>query len=449
MNKLKINLSNLRQWQKDYINNKKRFNVLVVHRRWWKTVWAVLDWLLETIKEIWDYGYIAPTYRQAKKIAWRMIQKYWNQIKGFKYNSSELIVTYENWSTLSLFGAENPDSLRWLDLKWVIFDEYAQQPSWIYWEIIFPMINANNWWVTWIWTPKWKNAFYKLYERARKDERFYTVLLKYTDTQLLNEQQISDARLEMTEEEFEQEYNCSFEAFMRWAVYWKELQIAFKEWRIKKDIYNPELQVYTFWDLWISDAMTILFVQILWNEIRIIDSYKNTWYWLDHYSWIVLSKVYNYNKHYFPHDIQHRELSTWMSRLDTAIKLLWNICAVVPISSIESWINAWRLIFKNVWINEDLEEFTNDLSLYQYEYDEKRWEFTKVPKHDWTSHFADTFRYLAIIFEFLIRTPIEQQDQNKLVFNPYSNKMEREEMTLDEIIFWDDEIELEFDDNIY
>lgn len=450
MSKLKINLSNLREWQKDYISNKKRFNVLVVHRRWWKTVWAILDWILTTIKEQWDYWYIAPTYKQAKKIAWRMIQKYWNQIWDFKYNSSELVVTYNNWSTLSLFGAENPDSLRWLDLKGVIFDEYAQQPSWIYWEIIFPMINANRWWVTWIWTPKGKNSFYKLYERAKKDERFYTVLLKYTDTKLLDEQQIADARLEMTEEEFEQEYNCSFEAFMRWAVYWKELSIAQKEWRVKKWIYNPNVLVDTFWDLWISDAMTILFTQTVWQEIRIIDAYKNTWYWLDHYASIVNNREYKYNKHYFPHDIQHRELSTWMSRLDTAVKLLWSNCDIVPMNSIESWINAWRLIFKNVWIEEELEEFINDLSLYQYEYDEKRWEFTKTPKHDWTSHFADAFRYMATIYEFLIKIPLSQEEQNELVFNPYTNQMEREK-TLDEEIFWDDEIEFSFDleDNPY
>jgi len=64
-----------------------------------------------------DYGYIAPTYKQAKKIAWRLIQKFGDQIGGFNYNSSELIVSFTNGSTLSLFGAENPDSLRGLDLR--------------------------------------------------------------------------------------------------------------------------------------------------------------------------------------------------------------------------------------------------------------------------------------------------------------------------------------------
>lgn len=410
---IKINLSKaLRPWQKEYIANKKRFNVLVVHRRAGKTVWAVLDEIVESMKILWDYWYIAPTYRQAKKIAWRLIQKFGNQITGFTYNTSELQVTYNNGSTISLFGAENPDSLRGLDLKGVIFDEYAQQPSWIYWEIIFPMINANRGWVTWIWTPKGKNAFYKLYERAKTDERFYTMLLKYTDTNLLDEEQIADARKEMTEEEFAQEYECSFDAFLKGAVYWKELKKAFDEWRVRKDVYDPALEVYTFWDLGISDAMTILFVQVLGWEIRIIDSYKNTGYWLDHYASIIHEKPYKYKTHYFPHDIRQRELSTWMSRIETAIKLLGKNCDIVPSNTIESGINAGRLIFKHLYINEDLEDFINDLSLYQYEYDEKRAEYKSIPKHDWTSHYADAYRYLATIFEYLIRSDIKQEKED-------------------------------------
>ena len=409
---IKIDLSKaLRPWQKEYMTNKKRFNVLVVHRRAWKTVWAIIDQIVQCMQTDWDYWYIAPTYKQAKKIAWRLIQKFGNQIKGFTYNASELQVTYGN-ATISLFGAENPDSLRGLDLKWVIFDEYAQQPSWIYWEIIFPMINANRWWVTWIWTPKGKNAFYKLYERAKTDDRFFTMLLKYTDTNLLDEEQISDARKEMTEEEFEQEYNCSFDAYMRWAVYWKELKKAFDEWRVRKDVYDPKLEVTTFWDLGISDAMTVLFVQVLWREIRIIDAYKNTWYGLDHYADVVNGKEYRYKTHFFPHDIRQRELSTGMSRIETAIKLLWKNCDIVPMNTIESGINAGRLIFKNLYINEELEDFINDISLYQYEYDESRAEFKKTPKHDWTSHYADSYRYLATIFEHLIKTEVIPDKEN-------------------------------------
>ena len=427
-----INLSSLRPWQKEYIVNKKRFNVLVVHRRAGKTVWAVLDELIEAIKIQGDYWYIAPTYRQAKKIAWRLIQKFWDQIWDFKYNSSELIVTYTNGSTISLFGAENPDSLRWLDLRWVIFDEYAQQPSNIYSEIVFPMINANWGWVTWIGTPKGKNAFYQLYQRAIKDERFYTMLLRHADTKLLGTEQIEDARKEMTEEEFEQEYNCSWEAYMRWSVYWKELSLAYAEWRVRKDVYDSTLPVTTFWDLGISDAMAILFTQTVWQEIRIIDHYTNTWYWLEHYANKLKEKEYKYNTHYFPHDIRNRELSTWLTRIETAIKLLWDICKIVPQNSVESGIDAGRMIFKNLWINEELTDFINNLSLYQYEWDDKLGQFKKQPIHDFTSHDADAFRYLATIYNHLTKQPEKEEVIEK-------------DLTDDEI-YWRDEVIIDFEE---
>ncbi len=432
-----ISLKHLRDWQKTYITNKKRFNVLVVHRRAWKTVWAILDELITAIKEKWDYWYVAPTYRQAKKIAWRMIQKFWDQISGFTYNASELIVNYENGSTISLFGAENPDSLRWLDLRWVIFDEYAQQPSNIYSEIVFPMINANGWWVTWIGTPKGKNAFYQLYQRALKDERFYTMLLRHTDTKLLTDEQISDARKEMTEEEFEQEYNCSWEAYMRWSVYWKELSLAHSEGRVKEWLYDPELEVYTFWDLGISDAMSIWFVQISNGQIRIIDRYSNTGYGLEHYSGIIKSKPYRYKNHYFPHDIRQREISTGLTRMETAIKLMWDICKIVPMSTIESGIDAGRLLFKNIWIDSNLEEFINNLSLYQYEWDDKLWQFKKQPVHDFTSHDADWFRYMAIIFNHITKKPLYEEKEVDPTEDPLG------------IFAMDDRDEVEIDFSVY
>ena len=402
---MKIDLSKaLRDWQKDFLNNFKRFNVLVVHRRAGKTVAAILLIIVKALQDKWDYGYIAPTYRQAKKISWKMLEKFGNQIWGFKFNSSELVCTLPNGSTITLFGAENPDSLRWLDLRWVVFDEYAQQPNNIYSEIVFPMINANKGWVTWIGTPKGKNWFYQLYQRALKDERFHTVLLRASQTDLLDEEQLEDAKLEMTEEEYLQEYECSWEAYIKWAVYWKELSLAFSENRVRKWLYDPNLPVTTFWDLGMSDTMAIGFIQTVWPEIRIIDRYANNWYWFEHYTNKLIEKGYRYDKHYFPHDIANRELATGTSRMETVKKLLWPECYMVPINTIESGISAGRLIFKYLYIEEGLDEFLNNISLYQYEWDEKLGQPKKNPKHDFTSHDAVWFRYMATIYRALTTT---------------------------------------------
>ena len=405
---MEIDLSKaLREWQKDFLRDFKRFNVIVSHRRIWKTVATILLIIIKALQIKGDYGYIAPTYKQAKKIAWKMLEKFGNQIWGFSFNISELTCKLPSWSTITLFWAENPDSLRWLDLCWVVFDEYAQQPSTIYWEIIFPMINANKGWVTWIGTPKGKNDFYQLYQRAIKDDRFHTVLLKASQTWLLDEEQLEDARAEMTEEEYNQEYECSWEAYIKWAIYWKELQQAFQEKRVRGWLYDEKLAVTTFWDLGMNDAMAILFIQTVWQEIRIIDHYTNSGYWFEHYSHKLIEKGYIYDKHWFPHDIVNKELNTWTSRLETVRTLLWPQCDVVPKNTIESWISAVRYIFKNLWIDDSLHEFLNNISLYQYEYDDKLGQFKDKPKHDFTSHDADTLRYLATIYRALT-TPIQK-----------------------------------------
>lgn len=405
-----INLKDLlRPWQKEFIKSFKRFNVVVCHRRSWKTVVTILLLIIKWLQEKGNYWYVAPTYRQAKKIAWQMLEKFGNQIGWFKFNSSELMCTLPNWSTITLFGAENPDSLRWLDLRWVVFDEYAQQPWNIYSEIVFPMINANKGWVTWIWTPKGKNNFYQLYQRALKDERFNTILLRASQTNLLDEDQLSDAKKEMTEEEYLQEYECSWEAYVKWAVYGKELSLAFSEKRVRKGLYDSSLPVKTFWDLGMSDTMAIGFIQTVWPEIRIIDRYANNGYWFEHYANELVKKGYRYDKHYFPHDIANRELATGTSRMETVKKLLWPECYTVPKNTIESWISAWRLIFKYLYIEESLDEFLNNLSLYQYEWDEKLWQPKKNPKHDFTSHDADWFRYMATIYRALTSSPKPQK----------------------------------------
>jgi hypothetical protein len=216
MNNIIFDLTWLRKWQVDFIKNDKKYSVLVIHRRAWKTTISITKLLYEALTNKWYYWYIAPTYKQSKAIAWDMLKWFTKNIPWIKTNEVELTVKLPNWSSIRLFGADSPDSLRWLNLRWVIFDEYSQQPANIYSEIIFPMLNANNWFVVWIWTPKWKNNFYYLYERWLKDDKFYISLLWVKDTWLLNEEQLRVARIEMTNEEYEQEYECSFVASIKW-----------------------------------------------------------------------------------------------------------------------------------------------------------------------------------------------------------------------------------------
>lgn len=102
-------------------------------------------------------------------------------------------------------------------------------------------------------------------------------------------------------------------------------------------------------------------------------------------------------------------------------------------NSMESGIDAGRLLFKNIWIDSSLEEFINNLSLYQYEWDDKLGQFKKSPIHDFTSHDADWFRYMSTIYSYLSKD--KRISTQSIVFDD----------DMDEDIFRDDFV-IEFDE---
>lgn len=422
---IKVKFPPIRGWQKDIIQDDHRFKVLVCHRRAWKTVVSLLYMLKNALEQEKGkhYAYIAPFYKQAKNIAWDILKKQVRNIPQTKINEAELKVTLANGSRIQLFWADNPDSLRWLDIYGTVFDEYAQQPSNIYWEIIFPMINAHNWWVIWIWTPKGKNDFHNVYQKWLKDDKYFVKVLRASESGLLNEEQLLAARQEMTPEEYDQEYECSWEASIKWAYYKEELKKTREEWRIKSWLFDPVLDVYTFWDLWMSDTMSIGFFQIHWWQVRLIDYYEANWHWFEHYKSVLSEKGYNYAKHFFPHDITVRELWSGQSRLETVKAMLWeDKVSTLPKLKIIDWIQALRRIFHNIWFDAEKTETVREaLALYRQKYDEVRWIYLTTPEHDWTSHCADMMRYMAVGYNKLTEDTRQVEYEIMSAYDDYLN----------------------------
>ena len=400
-----IDLSFLRDWQKNMIKElqKSKYGVLIVHRRAWKTI-VILAYLLykalSNPKS--DFWYIAPYLNQAKTIAWEALIQLSKNIPWIEINISELTIRFPNWSRIRLFWADNPHAMRWLNLKWAVMDEYSQIPKNLFWEIIFPMINAfgKEWFAIFIWTPNWYDHFYDLYKKAKKNDKWYTLLLPVTESGVLPDIDIEEDK-QMTEpDQFAQEYMCDFGVAVKWSYYWKYISDLKNEWRLVKSLYDPVLPVHTYWDLWMDDSTAILFVQFWWKEVRLIDYYEDRGRGLEHYVEVLNMKDYSYDTHHLPHDAQVKELWTWATRKETLEKLLWfnvNI-EVIKRQLIEDWINAVRSMFNYVYVDSWLENMLSQLSLYEATYNEKTGLFWK-PKHDENSHLADTWRYLAMTYE--------------------------------------------------
>jgi len=381
----------------------KRWSVVVCHRRFGKTVFAINHLLRDCLtskKERPRYAYLAPTYKQAKTIAWDYLQHYSRPIPGIQINQSELRIDYPNGGRIQLFGCDTPDALRGIYLDGCILDEYAQMPSSLFGEVLRPALSDRQGWALFIGTPKGKNAFYDLYDHARNDERWFTVVHKASDTGIVAEDELHDARGIMTDEEYEQEYECSWTAAIRGAVYGKEMAAALRDDRIGFIPIEPSIPVHTFWDLGISDSMSIWFVQAVGKEIRFVNYYEHTGegmaHYINHLDQFKRDHGINYGEHFAPHDIEVRELSTGKSRRDTALQM-GIAFRVVQQHKVADGIEATRRLFSRFWFDEKrCRHGIECISQYRYEYDEKKGVFRDNPLHDWASHCADSLRQLAM-----------------------------------------------------
>lgn len=390
-----------RDWQKELHRDGTRFKVVVIHRRGGKTVGAVMDMLDHAIRATNErprYAYIAPYYKQAKAVAWDYLKAFALKIPGAQANESELRVDLPNGARIQLYGADNYDALRGIYLDGVVLDEFGDMDPRAWAEVIRPALSDRQGWATFIGTPKGQNTFYELYQHAKEAEGWSARMLKASESGLVAEDELRDARAVMTEDQYAQEFECSFEAAIPGAYYAKLIAEAEEDGRISNVPFDPAVPVYTAWDLGIGDSTAIWFAQVLGREVRLIDYYEASGVGLDHY--VARLKEgrrarYTYAEHWLPHDADHKELSTGRSRIET-LRNLGMEARVLPVARVEDGINAVRLLLPRVWIDKErCAEGIKALKHYRSEWDEKRKVLRPRPLHDWSSHGADAMRYFA------------------------------------------------------
>jgi len=378
---------------------KHRFGAAVCHRRLGKTVCAInhlIDAAIFTARDRSRYAYIAPTYRQGKAIAWDYLKFYTQEIPGRQVNESELRVDLPNGAQIRIYGADNPDSLRGLYFDGAVLDEYGLMPSRTFTEVVRPALSDRKGWALFIGTPNGKNQFYEVCQLAKSEKEWFFAEYKASDTKIIDQEELDSARRSMTKDEFDQEWECSFEASVRGAVFADEVRRAREDKRIGTVPYDRMVLVDTYWDLGIGDNTAIWFGQSVGNEIRLIDYYQNSGQGLDHYASIIKQRGYSYGRHVAPHDIEVKELGTGRSRWEVAQGMGINF-EIAPRMALEDGINAARLIFSRCWFDETkCKDGLECLMNYRWDFNQRIDEFKPVPVHDWSSHGADAFRYMAI-----------------------------------------------------
>lgn len=389
-----------RNQMRAYHNRKERWACIVAHRRFGKTVGVVNDLIRTAItstKPDTRCAYIAPFYSQAKAIAWDYAKFYSVPIPGIRINESELRIDYPTGARLRLFGADNYDAMRGLYFDDAALDEPADFPPNAWPMVIRPALADRQGRATFMGTPKGKNEFWEIHDHARTSPEWFSMMLKASDTGILPQDELDEARRAMGDDRYEQEFECSFEAAILGAYYGKEMREATDAGRIGVVPYEPSLPVYTAWDLGIGDTTAIWFAQFHGAQKRIIDFYEASGVGLDHYVGVLKSKPYVYGPHILPHDARVRELGSGKSRIEVLNGLGLRDIVIADALTVDDGIQAVRSFIPSAWFDaEKCKRGIEALRQYQREWDEKAKAFKPRPLHSWASHAADALRYLVI-----------------------------------------------------
>lgn len=456
-----------RKWARAHLHgpkdapNFKRNGVIVIHRRGGKTTAIINHWIryatsnglearrLRSLEPAFtdahiaellrgrQYAHILPELKQAKLVAWQMLKDVALVVPGAQKNESDLSVSFPDPSgsvdegartSIRLFGSDNPDALRGGKFSGASYDEYQDHNPYLHGTIVSKALADHLGVALWAGTIKGKNQLYQVYKAALTAPEDYATVWQDITESLKSEEgatimalrrALEDDRKQvalglMLDAEFQQEWYLSVTAATKGAIWGKEMSAVVEQGRVHKSVYEPTLPVDTDWDLGIADHMTIWGTQTTRvGEIRVVFAYANQGEGLPHYinylADLRATRGYVWGKHYAPHDIQVRELSTGKSRRDTAatLGLKFEVC---PQTSLEDGINAVRLLLPRCYFAEAETELGREaLAQYSWNVNKTTGDFTSEPKHNWASHFADAFRGLACRHRVIVKPPMAKR----------------------------------------
>ena len=383
----------------------KRYALTIAHRRAGKTV-ARINRLVRAAVEcqLQDprFGYLAPSFVMAKDIAWLYLKRYAPQLPGLKINESELaVVIPHNNATIRLYGAENAQRMNGIYFDGICIDEAQLIPKSVLGEIIMPCLADRKGWLDITGKPRgWQNMLGELYKLALNDPDWFVQVLKASETGILDDDELKAQHKLMSDDEYEQEFECSFEAAIGGGVYSKWMQTALEQKRINDRVaHDSKYPVYTAWDLGYGDATVIWFYQVGPKEVLLIDYYEYSGEGMAYYCDILNAKPYTYAKHFVPHDAAFKlQAANGRSMVEQAwdkgVKL-----TVMPETGHKDCIEAGRVTLPRCWFHATkchagIEALRN----YHYEWDEKMRMYREKPRHDWSSHASRAFELCARVW---------------------------------------------------
>jgi len=338
-------------------------------------------------------------------VAWDILKEYTRNIPGVEYHEGELRMTIprpwlQDKIKILLLGAETPDSIRGLYLDGVVFDEFADCDPRVWTTVVRAALSDRLGWAIFIGTPKGMNHLFDVLQVAKRNpgnEWFFSIF-RASETNIVAASELEQARAIMSEDEYNQEFECDFSAALIGAFYGKEMMKAEKENRLTRVPYEQTVPVTTYWDLGINDSTAIWFMQCVGRgEWHAINYLENSGQSLDFYAKELKNLGYYYERHVLPHDARVRSFETGRTRVEVLEKLDIKPIDVLENHPVMDGINAARVVLSKVYFNVDTCQRGIDcLKNYQKKWDSKNKIYSNTPLHDWASNGADAFRYFAL-----------------------------------------------------
>lgn len=388
---------------RDFHNRAQRYAVNVCHRRAGKTVAAVNDLIRSVLQcplERPRAYYVAPTYSQAKKVAWDYAKHYSQAETLARFNETELRIDYPSGARLQLVGADNPDSLRGIYADAVVLDEFAFMGADVWAKIIRPALSDRQGRATFISSVNGRNEFYRLFKDAEaQPDEWFSMNLRASTSGIIAPKELAGLKRDMPDEDYRQEYENDFDVAAKGSYYGRLISQAEEDGRICGVPHDGAALVDTAWDLGYGDSTAIWFMQMVGREIHAIDYYEASGQPLSHYAAVLHKKGYDYRDHILPHDAEAKRLEAGGKSIVDQMDELQVRSRIAPQTTVDAGISAVRAILPRVWFDaRKCADGVEKLRQYRSEYDEKRQVLSNRPLHDFSSHCADAFRMYAVAY---------------------------------------------------
>ena len=397
----------------------------VWHRRAGKDEICLHHAAVSLLKRPASYWHCLPEFLQGRKAIWTAVNAHSGKRRideAFPHhwrestNDNEMFIRFKNGSTWQIIGSDRYDATVGAGVAGITYSEWAlANPS--AWGYHRPMLAENNGWAVFITTPRGHNHAKSMFDHARTSPRWFAELLTVHDTKALSEADLLEARAEyealhgedVGRAQFEQEYLCSWNAAILGAFYALEIGAVRTEGRIVA-LDATDAPVHRAWDLGVSDDTAIWWFQMQGAQCVILDFYSASGVGLEHYAELVERKSeengWRNGTDYVPHDAKIREWGSGKTRVETMMQMGLKP-DLVPVATIADSINAVRRTLPLCVFHPRCEDGINALEQYRREWDDNKKAFRANAVHDWTSHPADAFRYLALSRQRTVRRPVK------------------------------------------